>query len=324
MGEEQRTILQMVADGKITADQGAGLLEALEKGERKRRDDSSPAMKARERKRVLRERLRSGEVAGLEGLRDIGRMVRSMIRDSAAGMEDDEFSPEADEILNESDELLEGPLDLQGGTRLVVRKMKSENAAGSVFLTGTGGSALKRTEEDSSDVRYRREGDTVYLGWRSGDLHLDVPDTVDRIMLKLTGGDAFVGKVAASVKARTKGGNVALDGITRDFSVKTMGGNVTMRLPEDWKGNSKASAMGGHLSLELSRNARARISARTMGGVVSVSAGIEAEHEAGHPGSSELSIDLSRGEEAADLALRAMGGDITIGLSDGEPGKEKS
>lgn len=322
MSEEQRTILQMVADGKITADQGAGLLEALEKGERKRRDDSSPAMKARERKRILRDRLRSGEVAGLDGLRDIGRMVRSMVRDSAAGLEDEEFSPEADEFLNESEELSDAPLDLQVGTRLVVTRETTENSAGSAFLNGAGGSSLKRTEGFSSEVRYRREGDTVYLAWRSGDLHLDVPDTVDRIMLKLTGGDVFVGKVAASVKARTKGGHVTLDGITRDFSVKSMGGNVRVRLPEDWRGNSKASAMGGHLSLELSRNTRARISARTMGGGVSVSEDIEVEREAGHPGSSEVSIDLSRGEEAADLALRAMGGDITIGLTDGEPGKE--
>ncbi|MFO8182742.1 MAG: hypothetical protein R6U39_01080 [Candidatus Aegiribacteria sp.] len=315
MTEERRTILQMVADGKITADQGAGLLEALEKGERKRRDDSSPAMKARERKRILSERLRSGEAGGLEGLRDIGRMVRSMIRESAAGMEDDGFSPEEDEFLNGSEELLEGPLDLERGTRLVVRRGPAGNSSGDVYLTGAGGSALERTEEDSSDVRYRREGDTVYLRWRSGDLHLAVPETADRIMLRLAGGNAFISGVASSVKARTKGGNATLDGISRDFSVKTLGGNVTIRLPEEWRGNSKASVMGGRLSLELSRNTRARIYARAMGGEVSVPEDIQAEHEAGHPGSSEVNIDLSSGEESSDLALRAMGGDICVGLS---------
>ncbi len=315
MTEERRTILQMVADGKITADQGAGLLEALEKGERKRRDDSSPAMKARERKRILSERLRSGEAGGLEGLRDIGRMVRSMIRESAAGMEDDGFSPEEDEFLNGSEELLEGPLDLERGTRLVVRRGPAGNSSGDVYLTGAGGSALERTEEDSSDVRYRREGDTVYLRWRSGDLHLAVPETADRIMLRLAGGNAFISGVASSVKARTKGGNATLEGISRDFSVKTLGGNVTIRLPEEWRGNSKASVMGGRLSLELSRNTRARIYARAMGGEVSVPEDIQAEHEAGHPGSSEVNIDLSSGEESSDLALRAMGGDICVGLS---------
>lgn len=324
MGEEQRTILQMVADGKISAEQGAGLLEALEKGERKRRDISSPAMKARERKRVLRERLRSGEVGGLDGLRDIGRMVRSMIRDSAAGMEDDDLFQEADEFMNESAEVLEGPLDLDRGTKLVIRRGTADNSAGNIFLTGAEGSALECTGEEASGVRYRREGDTVYLGWRSGDLHLAVPDTVDRIMLKLAGGHATVGRVAASVKARTKGGHVTMDGVPGGFSVKTMGGNVTLRLPEDWKGNSKASTMGGHLSLELSPNARARISARSMGGGVSVSEDIQAEREAGHSGSSAVSIDLSRGGEAADLALRTMGGDITIGLLDGEPGEQGS
>lgn len=322
MGEEQRTILQMIADGKITAEQGAGLLEALEKGERKRRDNSSPAMKARERKRILSERLRSGEASGLEGLRDIGRMVRSMIRESAAGMEDDGFPPEAEEFLEDPEELLEGPLDLEPGTRLVLRRAAAGKSYGDVHLTGAEGSCLERNEEDSSEVRYRREGDTVYLKWGSGELHLAVPDTVDSIRLSLSGGNAFIRGVAASVKARTRGGNATLDGISRDFSVKTMGGNVTIRLPEDWRGNSKASAMGGHLSLELSRNTRARIYARTMGGEISVSEGIKAELEAGHPGSSKVNIDLSRGEETSDLALRAMGGGISIGLSDGKLGEE--
>lgn len=322
MGEEQRTILQMVADGKITAEEGAGLLEALEKGERRRREISSPAMKARERKRILREKFRSGEISGLEAMRDIGRMVRSMVRESAGGMDDDEFIPEADEFLNESEEQLEEPLELKEGTRLVVRRKTSENTTGNIYITGAAGSALKMTGEEPPSVRYRMEDDTVYLRWRSGDLHLDVPETVDSIMLKLIGGDAFIAGVAASVKARTKGGNLTLDGITRDFSVKTMGGNATMRLPDDWKGNSKASTMGGHLFLELSGNTRARISARTMGGGVSVTGGIQAEHEAGHPGSSQVSIDLSRGDEASHLALRAMGGDISIGTSDGESWEE--
>lgn len=322
MGEEQRQILQMVADGKVSADEGARLLEALEKGQRRRRDLDSPARMAREKKRIIRERIRDGETGGFEGLRDIGRMVRSMIRDSIPGMDEDELPDELEEPVDGDFKPLDGPLELEEGTRLRISRTPVRNSAGSLLVSGNDGSSLEIVGDESPEVRVSTERDTVYLVWSTGDLHLSVPQTVEELTVKILGGDIIINDLSASTRLKTKGGDIGLYDVTGDFSAKTMGGNVMIRLGEGWSEDSKASTMGGSISLEVRESTGARITARTMGGDINVGEGLSAERRSGHTGSSAVSIDLSDGEDGPELKLKTMGGDISMVVFEEETSKD--
>ncbi len=323
MSEEQREILQMVSDGKISADDGAKLLEALKTGEQKRREMESPARRVREKKRIILENKKMNHLAGMGGMREIGRMVRGMVRDSVSGISDD-FA-EIDEEMCEDGGLLEGPIELEKGTELVLKRSRraNRNSKGDLNLIGTEGSTLEALGEDIPEISVYRENGTVYLKWGTGDLTLNVPATVDNVRASIMGGDITLNAVAAATELRTKGGDVSLSEVSRAFSAKTMGGDIMIRLTDAWSEDSEAATMGGDIELSICESTKADISAKTLGGEISVQDGISGLSESGRGGSSRVNIDLSEGEDAPELDIKTMGGDITISLSGTEPAAEK-
>ncbi len=321
MSEEQREILQMVADGKITADDGAELLEALKTGEQKRREMESPARRVKEKKRIILENKRRGPFGGIGGMREIGRMVRGIVSESISGIEDDE-SVENDDEMYEDAGLLEGPLQLEEGTELVLKRRvhrHSRNSGGDLILNGVKGSTLEVLGDDTPDVRVYRDDGTVYLKWDKGDLSLNVPETVENVRASIMGGSIILNGVAASTDIKTMGGDINLSEASKAFRAKTMGGNILIKLTDDWAEDSKVVTMGGNIALSICVTTKASISAKTMGGEITVQEGITGVTESGHPGSSRVNIDLSEGEDAPELRIKTMGGNISITRSETEP-----
>jgi hypothetical protein len=324
MSEEQREILQMVSDGKISADDGAKLLEALEKGNQKRREIESPARRVKEKKRMMRENIGSGHITGLDGLRDIGRMVRGIVKDSVSG-NDDEFV-EIDEDIFEDAELLEGSIELEEGTKLVLKRpvhRRSRKSGGDLVLNGVEGSILEVIGDNTPNIRLYRDNGTVYLKWDKGDLSLNIPETVGNIKASITGGNITLNSISATTDIKTMGGDISLNEVSRAFRSKTMGGNILIRLTDDWNEDSKVTTMGGNIILDICESTKAEISAKTMGGEISVQDDISGLTESGHPGSSRVNIDLTDGDESPELRIKTMGGNISIVRSGKEPVKEK-
>lgn len=87
MSEEQKDILQMLADGKISADDGVKLLEALKTGAQKRREMESPARRVKEKNWLIREDRSMGYFPCMCGMPEIGRMVNGMMRECVPGIE---------------------------------------------------------------------------------------------------------------------------------------------------------------------------------------------------------------------------------------------
>jgi len=315
----------MVADGKVTPDEGARLLEALEKGERKRREQDSPASMAREKKRLMMERgmemderTRLRKHDGFDGLKDIGRMVKTAIAESLPGIFHDDDSDQELSTGPDSDySVLEGPLELEPGSVLKVSRRKTRNAGGNLFLTGSDGNTLETVGPDAPEVRYSVDGDTVHMSWSNDDLSLAVPRSVARVSVGLMGGDLVVSDLPSELRLKTSGGNLGLYDVSGEFIARTMGGNVIIRLSEEWCGDSRASTMGGNISLSIPRDTEAGISARTMGGEIMVDEGMKLERENGHYGSSSVSIDLGDGGDAPEIRLKTMGGDISVAYTDG-------
>lgn len=325
MSEEQKEILQMVADGKISADDGAKLLEALEKGNQKRKETESPARRVKEKKRLIREQKKMAHITGVDGLRDIGRMVRGIVKDTVSGI-DDEFV-DIDEDMLEDAGLLEGSLELEEGTKLVLKRpvhRRSRNKGGNLVLNGVKGSTLEVTGDITPVIHMYRDNETVYLKWDKDDLSLNIPETVKSITASITGGNIIMNGISATADIKTMGGDINLSEVSRAFRVKTMGGNIIIILTDDWDEDSKVTTMGGNIALSICESTKAEISAKTMGGEISVQDGISGLTESGHPGSSRVNIDLADGEESPELRIKTMGGNISINMSGTEPLEEKN
>jgi len=189
MSEEQREILQMISDGKISADDGAKLLEALKVGEQKRREKESPARRVKEKKRRMHEMKGVIPLSGLAGMREMGRMMRGIMRESVSG-NDGDFA-EIDEEMCEDAGFLEGPIEMVSGTELVLKRRTKlhRDRGGDLNLIGVEGSTLEAVGEDAPVISVYRENGTVYLKWDTGDLTLNVPETVDNVTASIMGGN---------------------------------------------------------------------------------------------------------------------------------------
>jgi len=323
MSDEQREILQMVSDGKITADDGAKLLEALKKGEQRRKETESPARRMREKRRLIHTKMKNGPVMGLEGLRDIKRMVRGIISDSIPVMDEDDREG-IDEDMFEDIDLLDGSIDLDENTILILKQNVADNNKGDLVLNGIPGSKLEVLSDDHSEIRIAKDNDRVLVKWYEGDLELNVPETVESLRASLLGGDILLNAVPAETDIRSKGGDIRLSEASGAFRAKTMGGDIIITLTDNWTDDSKATAMGGDISLEITAKTRAEITAKTMGGKISVQDDIQGVTESGHPGASRVNIDLSDDEDAPQLRAKTMGGNISVTLSDDKGVEKKS
>jgi hypothetical protein len=311
MSDEQRVILQMVSEGKITADDGVKLLEALGKGQEKRREKDAPADKSKRRSFLLR-------TAG-DQIPDIGHMVRAVVHDAISGIGVEMNEPDTDfcEVEGEGGHPMGEALELPEGTELVLRPfLCMPGGGGDVFLRGVRGSTCRLTSEDPPDVRVYRDESTVWLKWKEGDLKLEVPQTVARTTVDIMGGDMIVDGLLSMVRLRSKGGEITINRASRGFDAKTMGGNMRVTLAGDWDEDSRLSTMGGDISIGLAEDLAATISARSFGGDVSVQEGIGEVSESGRPGSSHLRLVVGAGEDRPDLRIKTMGGDIRIARTD--------
>jgi hypothetical protein len=311
MSDEQRVILQMVSEGKITADDGVKLLEALGKGEEKRREKAAPAEKARRRRNFL---LRT---AG-DQIPDIGHMVRAVVHDAMSGIGAEMNEPDVDfcEVEGEGGQPMQEILELPEGTELILKPfLCTPGGGGDVFLRGVRGSACRVLSEDPPDVRVYRDSSTVWLKWNDGDLKLEVPETVSRTVVDIMGGDLVADGLLSRVKLRSKGGEITIAGASRGFDAKTMGGNMCVSLTSEWNEDSKISTMGGDISIGLADGISATISARSFGGDVSVQEGIGKITESERTGGSRLVLVMGAGEHRPDFRIKTMGGNIRIGLT---------
>ncbi|MBD3278237.1 MAG: hypothetical protein GF388_08055, partial [Candidatus Aegiribacteria sp.] len=261
MGEEQKEILQMVSDGKISADEGAKLLEALERG-KKKRSRKTPAGRARTRKRIARENIQGGDLDGLTGLGSIGKMIRGIVKNSISGMSEDEEFSNLDENLAEPMEITDEPISIPDGTHLVVKRNPSRGGSGNISIerNDTDQLLLQSTSPDSLKL-YQDENMTVVKAGR-GNLQLTVPDSVDELTISNLGGNIQLSGLPARINIKSKGGNVTLESILGDLLCKSMGGCVSLSLSSEWNGESIVSAMGGNILLELDAETDAIISAK--------------------------------------------------------------
>ncbi len=312
MSEEQKEILQMVSEGKITADDGVKLLTALEEGERKRREHDSPAQRMKKQKKMILESMR-GHGMGLDDMREIGHMVKNIVGDAVSGINEN-FSTEMFNIDKDRFKYsgkLDGEIELNEGTELYISNKRSRSGA-DINLEGVDGSSCAVIGEDAPEVSILRDGESVWLKWDEGDITLSIPETVRQLSTSTNGGDITVTRVKTPVNVKTAGGDISILEASHGFNAKTMGGDIIISLTDLWDEDSAAVTMGGDINVGLRKDTKAVISAKTYGGDINVQEGVGEISRSGQFGASRVRVCLSGDEDAPGIRLKTMGGDISI------------
>jgi len=303
MGDEKSQILQMVADGVITADDGVKLLEALEKGERKRRERE-------ERPHSLHRRIIAENLG--ERLAEIGPMVRTAVCEAFVGVGDGDM----DEIIEVETgprieyDVFDGPVEIKPGTTVHIRNGREDlSRGGDLVLRGVDGTSMEVLEGEGE---VHASGEDCYVQWKGGRLVLGIPGSASVLLVTLRGSSFSAEHLSSGIDLKTKGGSISLEGQGGSFCVKTMGGCIVIELDESWKGDSRASTMGGSISLTVPSSVAAEVSASAVGGEISVPENLgEVSVSRSHAGS-KVRFRLGDEDEPPRIKLKTMGGSIEI------------
>jgi len=309
MGDEKQQILKMVADGVITAEDGVKLLEALDKGDRRRRDHEHTPHR-RLKKHII-----------LDGLGDklaeIGPMVRTAVCEAFVGVGEDDDSDEL--VIHENSfkgkyEDFSEPVELPENTVLLIRNRGGMGfASGNLNLCSVEGNILKPAE---GNAKIAGAGENYSIRWNKGNLALEIPSVVTRVQVDMKGAEVTASNLSSEIDLRIKGGNIFLDEQGNSFSVRTMGGNVSIMLTDSWQGESKVSTMGGNIALVLPDTVSAAIDAATMGGQISTDGDLGDVNTSGSHARARVNLLMGDDEERTRISLKTMGGNISISGKD--------
>lgn len=295
MSKERERVLEMIADGTITAAEGLKLLEAL--GSTGSGPDVSRTPR---RKRIINTK---------SMINEIGPMIQATMGDVFKGRKSFETYENMD--LEEVESVSE---DMEDKQELVIQGNMEKGKSISLSLSRSEDSILRATLDNDSTIKVGSKNNRRVLLWRCGELSVQVPDCLDSVKVFSRGGGISSSGVNVPVELKTMGGGIDISRPGNKFSIKTMGGGLDIVLDENWKSSSKAKTMGGGISIKIINDVPVLINATTLGGSVGVVGGnheIVSESGKGH-GKSKITVLYGTQEDPPQLNVTSMGGGIEI------------
>jgi DUF4097 and DUF4098 domain-containing protein YvlB len=311
MSEERMRILDMVREGKITAEDGVKLLEAVNsatgtRGEARSRpagaDDPFGGVV-----NAVMEAIQSKGWGSWSGSWSSGPL-RGLERRREREAEGWEFV-----TLSDGDH---GTFDVPAGARLVV-----ENEAGSVHTQAVDGPARLDLEGDSTHsfgVYVARKGDEVVVAAHRTEHHarlprlrVSVPRSVARVEMRTGGGSLHVRGLNQPVALKTSGGSITVEGHGEgDVDARTSGGGIKV---EGRPGRATLHTSGGSIRFQGQTDA---LDAKTSGGSIHIDGArlTSGEHRARTSGGSvrvmlapESSVVISASTSAGNVSVDLPG-----------------
>ncbi len=289
MGREKERVLEMVADGTITAAEGAKLLEAL---------GTAHTDKTSGRKRG------TGTSSVLS---EIGPMIQATIGDIFKGKK----SYEEYENVNLKDVEFVDEAAEPGG-ELIIRGSVHRGGSMSVALVRSEDNTIRASVDDGTPVKMGNKDNKRIMFWSSGELTVYVPDCLGSVKVYSRGGGISSSNVRIPVELKTMGGGIRITRPGDSFFIKTMGGGLDISLDSSWKGNSKAKTMGGGISVHLLEAVPVLVKASTLGGSITATgenASVVSDTGNGY-GKSKIAVRY--GDGGSELSVVSMGGGIVI------------
>ncbi|MBD3371055.1 hypothetical protein GF402_11940 [Candidatus Fermentibacteria bacterium] len=308
MDEERRKILEMIADGKVTADEGARLLSALETGRSRERKEAKRFTKSRRRRKIV-----DMEALGT-ALSDIGPTVREAIENAFSGFRSTDIDPFDDTDLDFEimvDEGLDSADPIEVAEGAVIDFRTAGRKGGNLELEGYDGDKLE-VSGNHSGLRIGGSSEHLGVSWTGGNLKAMVPDHAETIRIRVSGGGAVLRRIRSDVFSKNMGGNLDIEDLEGTFQSKLMGGNLSVVLAEGSIGESEAKIMGGRVTLSVPESLPVEIDAATLGGKIVIDESLGKADTKGSGSMARATVLTGDDEARAKIQLKVVGGNVEV------------
>lgn len=304
MKEERIEILKMVAEKKITVEEGERLLRALEKGQAEERESRSERFGPRHRGPCG-----PGDWNWGERFEGLGFKMQEFF-DNAFG------SVFGDEYWFEGYEPASGPVEdlrLDGETTVVLTNPRTAYKHGSadVSIRPSEDNRLHLEAGEKGKCEVVRKENKIVI-FCHNDAAVRVPASIGKVKVILAKGDAEIHDLRLPLEIRTVKGDVVVRKASHPVNVRAVKGNVTLDLDDVYAGKSDISAMDGDISVTAAAQFSGRVEAKVGKGDIRIhSKGLKSKTAKNAIFRTE-SVELGAGSADNLLNLRTMHGDITV------------
>lgn len=304
MKEERIEILKMVAEKKITVEEGERLLRALEKGQAEERESRSERFGPRHRGPCG-----PGDWNWGERFEGLGFKMQEFF-DNAFG------SVFGDEYWFEGYEPASGPVEdlrLDGETTVVLTNPRTAYKHGSadVSIRPSEDNRLHLEAGEKGKCEVVRKENKIVI-FCHNDAAVRVPASIGKVKVILAKGDAEIHDLRLPLEIRTVKGDVVVRKASHPVNVRAVKGNVTLDLDDAYAGKSEISAMDGDISVTAAAQFSGRVEAKVGKGDIRIhSKGLKSKTAKNAIFRIE-SVELGAGSADNLLNLRTMHGDITV------------
>jgi len=292
MSKARIEILKLIAEGKISPEEGERLLNEL--------DDSGGSTEAGRTVRI-------GEAIG-QVLEEVGETVRRAVYDAigAAHKIFDEHRAETESVA-----VGEGRFDMPPGARLRVQQairvsFGGGSKGGNVILRALGQSHVRILRGEAIEVH--RNGSDYVLTWAKGNLELEVPQDLAGLEVRCMGGDLEIHDFVGPMMLDTTGGELRVLSPRAPFRFRTLGGRMRIVDLDLREGPASISTTGGDVRIEAAAGASVTIRVGALGGSIDFPPGCEPDTQ----GRARRRAVCVIGEGKAELKVDTLGGDVHI------------
>ena len=304
MKEERIEILKMVADKKITVEEGERLLRALEKGEADERESRSERFGHRHRGPCG-----PGDWNWGERFDGLGSKMQEFFDNAFGSVFGDEYWFEGYELASVPVE----DLKLDGETTLVLTNPRTAYKHGSADVSirpsEDGRLHLEAGEKGKCEV-LRKENKIVIFC--HNDAAVRIPASIGKVKVILAKGNTEVHDVRLPLEIRAVKGDVVVRTADHPLSIRAMKGNVTLDLADAYGGKSDVSAMDGDISVTTGPQFSGRVEAKVGKGDIRIQSKGLKSSTAKNTFFRTESVDFGAGSSDSILNLKTMHGDITV------------
>jgi hypothetical protein len=303
MSEARKEILRLVAEGRITPEEGDRLLAGLDdKSAGTGRDTFGGAGEAQAGRGG---RLGEGLAQMIE---EVGETVRRAMED-ALGTAQRAFDEHR--ATTESVEIRDGQFSTPPGARLKVQQALRLSFGGG----SKGGNVILRAASDDvvrvirgEAVEAHRNGTDFVLTWAKGNLEIEVPHRLVGLDVRCMGGDLEVVDFPGPMSLETMGGELRVQAPRAPFKFRTLGGRVRIVECGLREGTASINSTGGDVSVQFALGASVTVRASSLGGTFDFPPGTLREEQ----GRTLRRASCTIGQGAAEIRIDTLGGDVRV------------
>lgn len=294
MSEARMEILRLVAEGKLSPEEGDRRLRALE--EQERVGGPGPSRSAG-----------FGD-AMTQAIEEVGETVRRVFDDALGSAQRIFEETRAD---TETVEIGVDGFDIPSGSRLRIQQAMrvsfgGGSKGGNVILRTAGTSRVRIIRGEAIEV-HRTEADFV-LTWAKGNLELEIPSDLAGLDVRCLGGDLEIQDFPGPMSLDTAGGELRVQGPRAPFRFRSLGGRVRVADLDLRDGHAAISSAGGEVMVEAATHASITIVASSLGGAMEFPPGSERESQ----GKTRRRAVSVIGAGSAELKIDTLGGNIRV------------